>query len=50
MAQVDDGLKQHKKQLLEQARRIVKSKHGWLPYYFIIDKSRAERSAIRKGI
>lgn len=45
---MDETLTKYKKKQLQEAAKIVKS--GWSPHFFMIDKSRAERSAIRKGI
>ncbi|KAJ3505246.1 hypothetical protein NLJ89_g7517 [Agrocybe chaxingu] len=47
---VDIGLKKHKDQLLHEAKKIVKSKFGWCPLFFMIDKCRAAQSAIYIGI
>ncbi|PPQ89048.1 hypothetical protein CVT25_006708 [Psilocybe cyanescens] len=44
--EIDYGLVKYKKALLQEAAKIVKSK--WWPHFIMIDKSRAERSAIQK--
>ncbi|KAF9472489.1 hypothetical protein BDN70DRAFT_770254, partial [Pholiota conissans] len=45
--QVDISLEKFKKRLLQEAGKIIKSKSGWFPQFFMIDKSRAERLAIQ---
>jgi hypothetical protein len=47
-AVIEDRSSLEKARLLANAKVIVK--HGWKPSHFMIDKSLAEKSAIRKGI
>ncbi|KAF7334731.1 hypothetical protein MSAN_02371400 [Mycena sanguinolenta] len=45
-AQVADGLGKYQERLFEQARHV--KKHGWRPKFFMIDKYRSSRGAIRR--
>ncbi|KAJ7140140.1 hypothetical protein C8R46DRAFT_1361357 [Mycena filopes] len=47
--QVAQGLTEFKDELLAQARYVVNSPEGWFPAFFMIDKARGSKTAIRHG-
>ncbi|KAF9525919.1 hypothetical protein CPB83DRAFT_513029 [Crepidotus variabilis] len=46
--EIDAGLESDRARVLAQARTIVQA--GWSPHFFMIDKCRAERTAIYNGV
>jgi hypothetical protein len=46
-AEIEDRTPEEKDEIVRQAERIVKS--GWSPSHMMIDKSAAERNAIKAG-